>query len=94
MGFLSKTTTRRGIGLPQPLDRKPTAKIRSRGRGRAGVVDERGQGVSGSGRANRLGPEAQARVRGREGAVSVTPECHLGFLSSANPRTIILCEPN
>jgi hypothetical protein len=24
----------------------------------------------------------------------VTPQCHLGFLSSANPRTIILCEPN
>jgi hypothetical protein len=23
----------------------------------------------------------------------VTPQCHLGFLSSANPRTIILCEP-
>jgi hypothetical protein len=25
---------------------------------------------------------------------SVTPQCHLGFFSSANPRTIILCEPN
>jgi hypothetical protein len=24
----------------------------------------------------------------------VTPQCHLGFLSSANPRTIILCEQN
>jgi hypothetical protein len=24
---------------------------------------------------------------------TVTPQCHLGFLSSANPRTIILCEP-
>jgi hypothetical protein len=24
---------------------------------------------------------------------NVTPQCHLGFLSSANPRTIILCEP-
>jgi hypothetical protein len=27
-GFLRKTTTRRGIGLPQPSDLKPTAKIR------------------------------------------------------------------
>jgi hypothetical protein len=27
------------------------------------------------------------------GAV-VTPQCHLGFLSSANPRTIILCDQN
>jgi hypothetical protein len=27
-GFLRKTTTRRGIGLPQPLDLKPTAEIR------------------------------------------------------------------
>jgi hypothetical protein len=24
---------------------------------------------------------------------SVTPQCHLGFLSSDNPKTIILCEP-
>jgi hypothetical protein len=23
----------------------------------------------------------------------VTPQCHLGFLSNTNPRTIILCEP-
>jgi hypothetical protein len=28
------------------------------------------------------------------GAYTVTPQCHLGFFSSANPRTIILCEPN
>jgi hypothetical protein len=31
-GFLSKTAMRRGIGLPQPLDQKPMAEIRSRGR--------------------------------------------------------------
>jgi hypothetical protein len=24
---------------------------------------------------------------------SVTPQCHIGFLSNTNPRTIILCEP-
>jgi hypothetical protein len=23
----------------------------------------------------------------------VTPQCHLGFISNAKPRTIILCEP-
>jgi hypothetical protein len=29
----------------------------------------------------------------RTGRSGVTPQCHLGFLSNAKPRTIILCEP-
>jgi hypothetical protein len=40
-GFLSKTATRRGIGLPQPLDQKPSAEIRSHGRARAGASADR-----------------------------------------------------
>jgi uncharacterized coiled-coil protein SlyX len=30
---------------------------------------------------------------GEEPEPAVTPQCHLGFLSNAKPRTIILCEP-
>jgi hypothetical protein len=56
---------RRGIGFPQPLDQKPTAEIRLRGCARAGAADKRGQGVSGSGRADRPGLGAETRVRGR-----------------------------
>jgi hypothetical protein len=41
----------------------------TRGRGRAGAADKRGQGTSELGRADRPGLEAEARVRGREGAV-------------------------
>ena len=73
-GFLSKTTTRRGIGLPQPLDQEPTAEIRSRGRARASAADKRGQGISGSGWADRPGPGAEARVRGREGGGQILIE--------------------
>jgi hypothetical protein len=51
------------------LDQKPTAEIRSReharGRGRVGTTDKRGQGISGSGWADRPDPGAEARVRGR-----------------------------
>jgi hypothetical protein len=32
-------------------------------------------------------------VGARRSAKGVTPQCHLGFLSNTNPRTIILCEP-
>jgi hypothetical protein len=40
------------------------AQIRSFGR--ADVADKRGQGISRPGRADQPGPEAKARVRGRE----------------------------
>jgi hypothetical protein len=60
-GFLRKPTTRRGIGLPQPLDLKSMAEIRSAtegarasGRvltGRPGDVSDRG-----GGRTDRAGP--------------------------------------
>jgi hypothetical protein len=48
------------------LDQKPAAQIRSHRR--AGTADKRGQGISGSGRADQSGPGAETRVRGkREG---------------------------
>ena len=48
------------------MDHKPTAEIRSHER--AGVAHKRGQGISGSEQADRPGPEAETRVRGkREG---------------------------
>jgi hypothetical protein len=40
-GFLSKIAMRRGIGLPQPLDQKPMAEIRSRGRARGRASADR-----------------------------------------------------
>jgi hypothetical protein len=50
------------------------------------------------------GPRTQARAKGARGTElgracagprgeAVTPQCHLGFLSNAKPRTIISCEP-
>jgi hypothetical protein len=56
------------------LDQEPTAEIkacgRAHGRRRADAADKRGQGVSGSGWADRPGPEAEARVRGERGGRS------------------------
>jgi hypothetical protein len=40
-GFLRKTTTRRGIGLPQPSDLKPTTEIRFAAEGAHARAGER-----------------------------------------------------
>jgi hypothetical protein len=60
--------TRRGTGESWPSDQRSTTQIRSCGRkrGRADVADRRGQGVSGLGRADQPGLEAETRGRGRE----------------------------
>jgi hypothetical protein len=49
--------------LSLPLDQRSAAQIRSHGR--ADAADERGQGVSGPGRADQPGPEAETRGRGK-----------------------------
>jgi hypothetical protein len=53
-------------------------------------------GCTGTGSAGRPDLDGQRRQSRWAGCSrqSVTPQCHIGFLSSANPRTIILCEKN
>ena len=84
---------RRGIGLPQPLDQKPTAKIRSAGAcaraGERALTGGPGASATEGGRTDRAGPapedlgaDRRARAHGaRSGTRGVRPQCHLGFLS-------------
>jgi hypothetical protein len=69
-GIFKQNNHAKGYWAPQPLDQKPTDEIRSRGRARGcrrvDAANKRGQGVSGSGRADQPGPEAEARVKGEE----------------------------